>query len=73
MWDGRVGAIISARTAAGVFIINLAFLVVEMATAGQESDIGTLYKGDCTTAKALILNLLGVMLLGASNYTTQCF
>jgi hypothetical protein len=74
----RMGVIISACTAGGVFIINFIFLVVAMATVGQEDGIGTLYKGDCTTVKHidtvihLALNLLGVMILSASNYTTQC-
>jgi len=74
----RMGAVISACTAGGVLLVNLVFLVVAMVTVGQESGIGTLYKGDCNTVKRwdtvihLILNLLGVAILAASNFTVQC-
>lgn len=74
----RMGAVVSACTAGVVFLINLLFLIVAMATVGQRDGIGTLYQGDCNTVKRmdttihLILNLLGVAVLGASNYTTQC-
>lgn len=74
----RMGAVISACTAGGVFLINLFFFIIAMATVGQNDGIGTLYKGDCNKVKRmdtvihLILNLLGVAVLGASNYTTQC-
>jgi len=74
----RMGAVVSACTAGAVMLINLVFLVVAMVTIGQEDGIGTLYKGDCNTVKRwdtivhLILNLLGVAILGASNFTVQC-
>jgi hypothetical protein len=74
----RMGAVVSACTAGVVFLINLLFLIIAMATVGQRDGIGTLYQGDCNTVKRmdtaihLILNLLGVAVLGASNYTTQC-
>ena len=74
----RMGVVISLCTAGGVFIINFLFLVVAMAKFGQENGIGTLYQGDCTTVKHLdtaihlVLNLLGVLILGATSYTTQC-
>jgi len=74
----RMGAIVSACTAGFVLLINLTFFVIAMAIGGQEDGIGTLFEGDCNTVKRidtvihLILNLLGVAVLGASNYTTQC-
>ena len=75
-----MGAIISTCTAGTVFVINLTFLIVAMTTAGQTLIYtnGTLYEGDCNTVKRwdtaihLILNLLGVAVLGASNFIIQC-
>ena len=74
----RMGAFISACTAGVVLLVNLIFLVVAIVTVGQDNGIGTLYKGDCDTVKRwdtiihLILNLLGVAILAASNFTVQC-
>lgn len=73
-----MGAVISTCTAGIIFLLNLTFLIVAMKTSGQNDDIGTLYEGDCNIVKYwdtgihFILNLLGVALLGASNFTTQC-
>jgi len=74
----RMGVIVSACAAGLVFLANFFFFVIAMATVGQTNGIGTLYEGDCNTVKRadtvihLFLNVLGVVMLAASNYTTQC-
>lgn len=74
----RMGAIVSACVVGTILFINLMFFIVSMATVGQTNGIGTLYQGDCNVVKRidttihLILNVLGVAVLAASNYTTQC-
>ena len=74
----RMGVIVSACAAGLVFLVNFLFFVIAMATVGQANGIGTLYEGDCNTVKRadtvihLFLNVLGVVMLAASNYTTQC-
>jgi len=61
-----------------VFLINLVFAIVVMMTCSVEDAVGTIYKGDCTvvsrwdTGLHLVINALGTLLLGASNFTMQC-
>lgn len=53
-------------------------LIVQGAKHNVSDGIGTLYQGDCDSAKRielwlhLLINILSTLLLGASNYYMQC-
>lgn len=61
-----------------VVVINLTFMVLALKTSPLDAQSkGTLFIGDCSTAKTantmihVVLNLLSSLLLGASNYCMQ--
>ncbi len=60
-----------------IFLINLSCTAVFKAKWGSDSDINTLYQGDCSktekisTGLHVIINLLSTLLLGASNLCMQ--
>ena len=60
-----------------IFLINLTCTIVFKVKWGSDSDINTLYQGDCSKAEKLstglhaVINLLSSLLLGASNLCMQ--
>ena len=66
-----------AATTGVVFLINLIATIVATQKAGISQGLGTLQSGDCNKIKRLsqwlhlMINLLGTLLLGASNYCMQ--
>lgn len=73
----RVWVTVCASTVAGTFFANLA-LAIWTSRFGYENGIATVQKGSCSRTKSLdlwlhlVINILGTLLLGASNYTMQC-
>jgi hypothetical protein len=67
-----------AVIASSVAIINIVFISWAIATSGVHGDLGTLQEGSCHQTNVLTLwihlaiNILGTLLLGASNYSMQC-
>ncbi|KAL9109202.1 MAG: hypothetical protein Q9227_006127 [Pyrenula ochraceoflavens] len=61
-----------------VLLINLTFGLIATTRLNTQGGLRTIYEGDCDvvsrsdTVLHLFINLLGVLLLGASNYTMQC-
>jgi hypothetical protein len=74
-WRGGVFASILLTT--GVLFLNLILVIVSATTWNAKDGIATAFTGNCTTAARwttgihLIINLLGSVLLGASNYCMQ--
>lgn len=70
-----MAAAISAGT---VLLINLIFTIWAAAKSKSGTQVGTLYAGDCETVRStnsglhIAINVMGTLLLGASNYTMQC-
>lgn len=68
---------VCASTAAVSFFAYLA-LAIWTSRFGYENGIATVQKGSCSGTKTLdlwihlVINVLGTLLLGASNYTMQC-
>jgi hypothetical protein len=60
-----------------VLIFNSLFLGTSYAKHGAPNGVGTLFKGDCAKAHRMdsgihvVINLMGAILLGASNYVLQ--
>ena len=65
-------------TAGVVFLINLFLTIVAVSKYGLQSGLGTVQEGSCDKTRNLSLwlhlaiNVLGTLLLGASNYCMQC-
>lgn len=68
----------AAASAGAIFCINLVFTIWAGVTSGSGTNVGTLYKGECSTVHKMDswihigINIMGTLLLGASNYTMQC-
>lgn len=75
-WRG--GVLAGAISAALVFLINFIFTVWAAVTSKSGTKIGTLYIGDCGIVQRsdlglhMAINMMGTLLLGASNYAMQC-
>ncbi|KAL2064650.1 hypothetical protein VTL71DRAFT_3788 [Oculimacula yallundae] len=75
-WRG--GVFLGATSAGTVFLINLIFTIWAGAKTKSGIRVGTLYEGECSTVhKAdswvhIAINVMGTLLLGASNYAMQC-
>lgn len=73
----RAGLKICAITATATFLLNLG-LTLLVAERGFKDGIATIKDGKCSETKResvflhLGINILGTLLLGASNYTMQC-
>lgn len=73
----RVWVTFCASTVAATFLANLS-LAIWTSRFGYENGIATIQKGSCSRTKSLdlwlhlVINVLGTLLLGASNYTMQC-
>ncbi|KAG9230910.1 hypothetical protein BJ875DRAFT_470951 [Amylocarpus encephaloides] len=77
--SGWRGGCIAACVAAGtVLLLNLAFSITAAVISQSGMHIGELFEGDCEmvsradSALHLAINIMGTILLGASNYTMQC-
>lgn len=64
-------------TSVVIFLINLSCTVVFKSKWGANSDINTLYQGDCSKTETIstdlhvVINLLSALLLGASDLCMQ--
>ena len=74
-----MGCLLCALATGVVLLFNVVLTVVVSArNGGGRSGLAILYQGDCTATKwldvwfHLIINALGSLLLGASNYCMQC-
>lgn len=72
-------AVLAAAGLAGLaLLINLIFLIVGTARFESKDGVGVIYTGGCNrvkhwdTALHLLINVLGIALLGASSFTMQC-
>ena len=60
-----------------VFVVNLTTTIVFKTSYKSDSDLGTLYHGDCGTSSRLstglhlVINLLSTLLIGSSNFCMQ--
>ena len=78
-YSGWRGGIAAACTIAGtVLVLNIIFSIYGGVVSKTGMRIGSLYEGDCETvsradsALHIAINMMGTLLLGASNYTMQC-
>jgi hypothetical protein len=75
-WRG--GCLAAAISAGTVLLINIIFTIWAAETSKSGTHIGTIHAGDCgAISKAdswlhIAINIMGTLLLGASNYTMQC-
>lgn len=73
-----MGLLISCIAVGTCLLINITFTIYAVSVDHAPGGIGTLFTGDCDKIKKLdiwihvCLNILGIALLGASNYTMQC-
>lgn len=64
-------------TSVVIFLINLSCTVVFKSKWGANSDVNTLYQGDCSKTETIstdlhvVINLLSAVLLGASDLCIQ--
>ena len=78
-WHSRRDVLLQtcSVTSVVIFLINLSCTVIFKVKWGTDSDINTLYQGDCSEAERIstglhvIINLLSTLLLGASNLCMQ--
>ena len=72
------GVLCCAVVAAVVLIINLILTIWAVSSSGVQNGLGTLQDGSCKRTATLTfwihlaINVLGTLLLGASNYSIQC-
>lgn len=72
------GVVCCASATGVVFFMNLTLTLVAIQKVDISHGLGTLQRGDCIKTKNLsqwlhlLINLLGTLLLGASNYCMQC-
>jgi hypothetical protein len=65
-------------SAGSIFLINLVFTIWAVLVSGSGTNIGIIYTGDCEDMHTIglwihsVINVLGTILLGSSNYTMQC-
>lgn len=75
-WRG--GVLASLISVGSVLLVNLIFTIWAAAKSGSGINIGIIWEADCSTIKTanmwihILVNLLGTVLLGSSNYTMQC-
>lgn len=72
------GVMCCAVVASIVAILNIVFLAWGLGNSDIQGGLGTLHDGSCHKTNTLtrwlhlVINVLGTLLLGASNYTMQC-
>jgi hypothetical protein len=63
---------------AGVLLLNAAVTLWATVAFSVEGGLGTLHRGECPTIERIgfglhiVINVIGTLLLGTSNYTMQC-
>lgn len=74
----RKAIVLATGTAGLVLLVNTTLLLVGADRFDPKHGVGTIYTGNCdavkywNTALHLLINLLGIALLGASSFTMQC-
>ncbi len=74
----RTGIFLSSIIIGVCLLAESVLLIWGLATGGPSGGQGIIYEGDCRAAKdftnvlAVLLNILGSVLIGTSNYTMQC-
>lgn len=78
-FSGWRGGILAASVSSGtVLLINIIFTAWAAAKSGSGVQVGTIYAGECAVVSAtdsrlhIAINVMGTILLGASNFTMQC-
>lgn len=78
-YSGWRGGVLAASISAGtVLLINTIFTIWAATKSRSGTQVGTIYTGDCGTVRHsnsmlhIAINIMGTLLLGASNYTLQC-
>lgn len=80
-YEWKNGASICLCAAASILFLNILFTIIAASRAQQSSrsfEAETIFEGSCTKAKRwstgfhILINVLGTILLGASNYCMQC-
>ena len=69
---------LAAATSTSLVLLNLIFTIWAASKSKNDLGIGSLYEGECRTVRDveswlhIAINAMGTILLGASNFTTQC-
>jgi hypothetical protein len=78
-FSGWRGGVLMAVASAGiVLLINVVFTIWAAVKSKSGTAIGTIWEAPCDTIHTadlwihIVLNILGTVLLGSSNYTMQC-
>ncbi|KAE8407621.1 hypothetical protein BDV37DRAFT_290332 [Aspergillus pseudonomiae] len=80
-YEWRNGASICLHAAAAILVLNILLTIIAASRAQQSSrsfEAETIFEGSCAKAKRwstgfhILINVLGTILLGASNYCMQC-
>ncbi|KAB8204567.1 hypothetical protein BDV34DRAFT_226367 [Aspergillus parasiticus] len=80
-YEWKNGASICLCAAASILFLNILLTIIAASRAQQSSrsfEAETIFEGNCTKAKRwstgfhILINVLGTILLGASNYCMQC-
>ncbi|KAB8219931.1 hypothetical protein BDV33DRAFT_231229 [Aspergillus novoparasiticus] len=80
-YEWKNGASICLCAAASILFLNILLTIIAASQAQQSSrsfEAETIFEGNCTKAKRwstgfhILINVLGTILLGASNYCMQC-
>lgn len=78
-FTGWRGGVLAAATSAGlVLLVNLVFTIWAATKSKSGVNIGVIWEAPCQTIHTanlwihIVLNILGTVLLGSSNYTMQC-
>lgn len=75
-WRG--GVLASVVSAGSVLLVNLVFTIWAAAKSQSGINIGVIWEENCSTVRQadlwihIVVNILGTVLLGSSNYTMQC-
>jgi uncharacterized protein DUF6536 len=74
----RVGILIGTTLALLTLVTNVSLSAITTAGGEGQTDITTLFEGDCEQVRRMnigahfVINLLSALLLGVSNYAMQC-
>lgn len=78
-FNGWRGGVLAAVTSAGVvLLVNICFTIWAAITSKSGTNIGIIWEAPCETIHTadlwihIVVNILGTVLLGSSNYTMQC-
>lgn len=78
-FSGWRGGVLAAVASAGsVLLVNFVFTIWAANKSQSGLNIGVIWEGECSTIQTadlwihILVNILGTVLLGSSNYTMQC-